>query len=178
MGRHDQGITTHHHRWHTIPRVLCFLIHRAASGDSVLLLRGAPTKRIWPNKLNGLGGHVERDEDVYTAACREIAEEAGIEVPQLQLCGIIQIDSGAAAGIMMFVWRGEVASQQVTASPEGQLEWHSVAELPYAEMVEDLPQLLPRVLTWSADQPPLWGRYWYDAADRLCIAWNAPNRHL
>jgi len=29
----------------------------------VLLLRGAPKKKIWPDQYNGVGGHVKPDED-------------------------------------------------------------------------------------------------------------------
>jgi 8-oxo-dGTP diphosphatase len=47
-----------------IPRVAVFL----RRNDSYLLLKGAPTKRLWANKYNGLGGHIERGEDVLSAA--------------------------------------------------------------------------------------------------------------
>ncbi|MBP8252642.1 MAG: hypothetical protein KAX40_09770, partial [Herpetosiphon sp.] len=63
MGRDDQGINNSMHRWQVIPRVLCFVTAGDDSDRYVLLLRGAPTKRIWANRLNGVGGHVERDED-------------------------------------------------------------------------------------------------------------------
>ena len=39
----------------------------------VLLLRGAADKRLWANRYNGLGGHVEAGEDVLSAAKREAA---------------------------------------------------------------------------------------------------------
>jgi len=51
-------------RYQVIPCVLCFITHR----DDVLLLRGAPGKRLGPNRYNGVGGHIERNEDVFTAA--------------------------------------------------------------------------------------------------------------
>ena len=53
MGQADQKMIKG--RYQVVPRTLCFIIH----DDDVLLLRGAPTKRIWPNKYNGVGGHVE-----------------------------------------------------------------------------------------------------------------------
>jgi len=42
-------------RYMLIPRVLVFV----KRGTSVLLIKGAATKRIWANKYNGVGGHVE-----------------------------------------------------------------------------------------------------------------------
>ncbi|HLB48576.1 MAG TPA: NUDIX domain-containing protein, partial [Anaerolineales bacterium] len=61
----DQGIRPE--RYQLIPRVLIFITH----GREVLLLKGAPTKRIWASKYNGVGGHVERGEDFISAARRE-----------------------------------------------------------------------------------------------------------
>ena len=38
-----------------IPRVLIFLTR----GESILLLKGATTKRLWADKYNGIGGHAD-----------------------------------------------------------------------------------------------------------------------
>ena len=53
MPSSDQGLTND--RYTLIPRVLVFLTR----GDTVLLLKGAPTKRLWAGKYNGVGGHVD-----------------------------------------------------------------------------------------------------------------------
>jgi len=65
MPQSNQGVTND--RYTVIPRTAIFL----RRGDLVLLLKGAPTKRLWANKYNGLGGHLERGEDVLSAAKRE-----------------------------------------------------------------------------------------------------------
>ena len=56
MPQSDQGVTND--RYMVIPRTAIFL----RRGDSFLLLKGAPAKRLWANKYNGLGGHLERGE--------------------------------------------------------------------------------------------------------------------
>src|SRR5262245_25900618 len=99
-------------RYTLIPRVLCFITH----GVDVLLIKGAPTKRLWAGKYNGLGGHVERGESVHAAARREILEEAGLEPAGLRLRGVVSIDTGQAPGIGIFVFTGRSQGRETVAS--------------------------------------------------------------
>ena len=149
---------------------MCFITH----GDEVLLLRGAPTKRIWPNKYNGVGGHVEADEDIYTSAVREMREETGLDVADARLRGILNIDVGQETGIIVFVFTARALGRDVRPSPEGTLEWIKQDQLKTLDLVEDLPELLPRVLAMRPDDAPFFARYHYDEHDRLVIAFAEP----
>ncbi len=162
----DQGIRLD--RYQLIPRVLIFITHNR----EVLLLKGAPTKRIWANKYNGVGGHVEREEDILSAARREIAEETGLTVNDLRLRGVINIDAGQSAGIGMFVFTATSTRRELTPSPEGSLEWIPFDQIQQLDLVEDLPALLPKVLAMADDAPPFFGRYWYDSEGKLQIELN------
>jgi len=151
----EQGITGQN-RYAVIPRTLCFLIR----GDSVLLLRGAPTKRIWPNKLNGIGGHVEPNEDVWSSVRREIREETGLNVEHLHLAGIIHIEGiPPAPGVLITAFVAPIDSTDITPSQEGQLEWHRLSSLPKTDLVEDLPELIPRLLASMRRGHILYGHY-------------------
>jgi 8-oxo-dGTP diphosphatase len=154
-------------RYLLVPRVLCFITYE---GREVLLLKGAPTKKIWANKYNGVGGHVERDEDFYSAAEREIAEETGLRVHDLRFRGAINIETGQPTGIGMFVFTAVADSKETTPGAEGTLEWVPFAEVPSRALVEDLPALIPKVLGMADDDPPFFGRYWYDVEGKLQIA--------
>lgn len=165
MGRDDQGVRKSAQRYQWVPRALVFITRPG----QVLLLKGAPDKKIWPGLYNGVGGHVERDEDVLAAALREVEEETGLRPARLQLCGVVNIDTGQDAGIGLFVFKGEAAGQEPRVSSEGELEWVSIGDIPALHLVEDLPALLPRVLAMRPDSPPFFAHYGYDEDDRLAI---------
>ena len=166
MGRDDQGVGASRERYQVVPRTLCFVRHE----DAVLLLKGAPHKRIWANRHNGLGGHVERGEDLFNATLREVREEAGLEVQDLRLAAIVHADGGdPRLGILFFVFTAWSATTDVVASAEGSLEWHKVDALPVDTMAPDLPIILPRIFALPPGAPPLFLAYCYDDQDRLII---------
>lgn len=116
-------------------------------------MKRASHKRVFPNQYNGLGGHIERDEDPLTGARREIKEESGLDVHDLQLRSVHNIDAGAETGIILFVYTAYSDSRETIANDEGTLEWIPIADLDKYDLVEDLPLLLPRVLEDNITQP-------------------------
>ena len=166
MGKADQGVRASRERYTVIPRVLVFCLN----GEDVLLIKGAPTKRIWANRYNGVGGHVEAGEDVYAAALRETHEETGLTVRDLCFCGTISIDTGQETGIMLFVFTAHCEGRETVPSAEGSLEWVPLDRIEDYDLVEDIPVLLARIQGMSAGAPPFFARYWYDERDQLQIA--------
>ncbi len=155
----DQGIGKD--RYMVIPRVAIYL----RSGDSFLLLRGAPTKRLWAGKYNGLGGHVERGEDVLSAAKRELHEESGLQA-DLWLCGTVIVDAGPT-GVCLFVFTGESKGEEPTASREGTPEWIAYEVASTLPVVEDVPILLERIRRMKRGDRPFSARSFYDENDQL-----------
>lgn len=104
------------------------LIHRNARRDDQHL-----------GKYNGLGGKIERDEDVVAGMRREIREEAGIECDGLRLRGTISWPGFGKQGedwlgfvFLIDRYRGE----PFDSNPEGTLEWvpvDRILELPLWE---------------------------------------------
>jgi 8-oxo-dGTP diphosphatase len=171
MGSSDQGVERSRGRYLAIPRVLCFI----TSGDEVLLLRGGPHKRLWAGHYNGVGGHLEPGEDIYTALLREIWEETGLAVHGVRLRCVVHVDVGdPLQGVLLFVFTAVADAKTTHPSPEGELEWFPISALPVSEIVEDLPELLPRVLAMAPDAPPFYALYTYDAFDRLAMKFSEP----
>ncbi|MCY4146723.1 MAG: NUDIX domain-containing protein [Chloroflexi bacterium] len=166
MGAQEQGSEAVAGRWLTIPRTLVFVLH----GDAVLMMKRAPHRRVFPNRYNGLGGHIERDEDPAAGALREVYEESGLRVQSLRLRSIHNIDAGEQTGIILFVYTAASEGRAVrNDGTEGDLEWIPRERLADLDLVEDLPQLLPRILSMDAAAPPLSVHVSYDEADSIVL---------
>jgi 8-oxo-dGTP diphosphatase len=132
----------------TVPRTLCFVLH----GADVLLIRRAKHKRLFPGKVNGVGGHVEAGEDVAASAAREILEETGLSVDDLWLAGVVHVDGrlgqadalpdGSMPGVVVFVFTAQAASRDVRASEEGELIWVALSQVDGLDWVDGDPRLL------------------------------------
>jgi 8-oxo-dGTP diphosphatase len=135
-------------RYLTAPRTLCFVLH----GDDVLLIRRARHKRLFPGKVNGVGGHVEAGEDVAASAAREIHEETGLAVDDLWLAGVVHVDGrlgqadalpdGSMPGVMVLVFTALAISRDVRASDEGELIWVPLSQVHGLDWVDGDPKLL------------------------------------
>ncbi len=150
----DQGVTRD--RYMLIPRVLIFVTRETR----VLLLRGSPTKRLWANKYNGVGGHVEPGENILSAARRELLEETGLEA-DLWLCGTVLVDTEQNPGIGMFVFTGECLVGEPKTSSEGIPEWVEFDDAPNLPSLEDVPILLKQLRGMKRGDVPFNARSFY-----------------
>lgn len=164
MQTHEQGVREPNRRRHqAIPRTLLLITsqNEETQRREVLLLKGAPTKRLWANRYNGLGGHVEANEDVLSAAQRELAEETGLTAVPLTLRGVIHINTGedeqgSRPGVLLFVLVGETTERAVTPTAEGTPEWLPLTQLDDYPLLDDLYALIPLAL---GDGPIFYGHY-------------------
>lgn len=127
---------------------LCFLI-RGNQGDKELLL--AMKKRgFGQGKWNGVGGKFdfERDKDIFEAAIREMKEEIGVEVKNIEKVAILSFyfpyQNEWNQNVYVFFakeWHGEPKE-----SEEMKPKWFKLNEIPFNQMWPDDKFWLPKVL--------------------------------
>ena len=122
-------------------------------------------------KYNGLGGKLERDEDIAAGMRREIAEEAGLVVTSMQLRGTL---SWPGFGKNGEDWLGFIflidgfTGTALSSNPEGSLEWVDREQLHALPMWEGDRHFLP--LVFDADPRPFHGVMPY--RDGQMLSWN------
>ncbi|ABF90152.1 mutator mutT protein [Myxococcus xanthus DK 1622] len=128
-------------------------------GHRVLLVhRNARPDDAHYGKFNGLGGKMERDEDVAACMRREIREEAGIECTQMVLRGTISWPGFGKHGEdwLGFVFRiDRFEGTPLERNPEGSLSWVPVADIQGLNLWDGDRHFLP--LVFDADPRPFHG---------------------
>jgi 8-oxo-dGTP diphosphatase len=114
-----------------ITGTLGFVLSR--DGDAVLMVhRNARLDDHAYGKYNGLGGKLERDEDIAAGMIREIREEAGIDVLAMTLRGTVSWPGFGKNGedwigfiFLITEWDGKPH----TKNEEGDLRWVPLKQL-------------------------------------------------
>lgn len=133
-----------------------------------MFLKGAADKRLWANKYNGIGGHIESGEDIRSAAERELLEETGLKA-EISLRGVITVDAEDHTGIGIFVFYGENFRGELKSSREGSLEWLKISELDSYPLVEDVQILIKKIVEMDAADPPFFAHSTYDQMNKLTV---------
>ena len=139
------------------------LVHRNARADDVHF-----------GKYNGLGGKLERDEDIVAGMMREIREEAGIECQKVQLAGTVSWPGFGKNGEDWFGFLFRIldwTGTPHTANEEGELAWVALDRVLLLPLWDGDRYFLPMV--FDLDAAPFHGVMPY--RDGQPISWKQSN---
>ena len=157
-------------RYKLVPRTLILI----EKDQQILLIKKEKKNSFGFEKLNGIGGHIEKGEEPFESAKREILEETGLFVRRLELVAMIFIDIGIDPGILLFVFKGKYPGGKLFESIEGRLIWMEKEILKDSDdIVKDLPFLLDISNKHISGAPPLIAKYLYDENEELRIVINS-----
>ncbi len=153
-------------RYQFIPRTLVFIQH----DQKILFIEKKNHNSFVEGKLNGVGGHFEKGEEPYEAAIREINEETGLVLKDLQLAAMIYIDTNKNPGILVFVFKAFSEDSSVIESREGKLLFLSREEIiKEKRIMKDIPFLLEVCDNHRKKDPPKYIKYHYSDSGELRI---------
>jgi 8-oxo-dGTP diphosphatase len=125
-------------------------------GQRVLLIhRNRRPDDLHFGKYNGLGGKLDRGEDVVSGLRREIREESGLECERLALRGTISWPGFGKQGEDWFGFIFRIdgwSGQPRTENAEGTLEWVELVRLLQLPLWEGDRYFLPLVLEHNERQ--------------------------
>ena len=88
------------------------------------------------------GGHIESNESVVDSMIREIQEETGLTISNLQFCGIKDWIEFDGSRYMVFLYKTNTYSGSIQSSSEGEIFWMPLEELKAKETLWHLDMML------------------------------------
>ena len=113
------------------------------------------------------GGHVEYGESITASTIREIYEETGLTVSNLQMCGVVEWevpekpqstvwqDNIPKSKYIVFMFRTNTFTGKLKSSAEGQMEWMTLDEMRNGGLAPHMEQYLSVLL--EDDVPQAYG---------------------
>lgn len=111
---------------------LC-IVHQ---GERVLL--GMKKRGFGEGRWNGFGGKVHEDETIEEAARREMLEEAGVDVKNMEKVGILEFEfQGDPVILETHIFRSENFTGDPIETEEMRPKWYHINDIPFDSMWPD-----------------------------------------
>lgn len=110
--------------------------------DQILL--GMKKRGFGVGKWNGFGGKVQTGESIEAAARREVNEEIGINIIDMEKVGLLEFESESDQEILeVHIFKVSSFSGEPQESEEMKPEWFQVTNPPFSAMWLDDPYWFP-----------------------------------
>ena len=124
---------------HTEP---CILTNMCMITDGSRVLVQDRLNPNWPG-ITFPGGHVEPGESFVDSVIREIREETGLAIANVQLCGVKQFTvKNGAYRYIVFLYKTSTFSGELCSSEEGRVFWVEQETLRSLNLAEDFDTML------------------------------------
>jgi len=116
------------------------------AGNKILL--GMKKRGFGAGRWNGFGGKIEEGESIEQGIKREIKEEAGIQVDDLNKVGMIDFEfKNDPQKLEVHIFKAENFLGDPVESEEMKPQWFYVDEIPFSEMWSDDLYWIPLLLS-------------------------------
>jgi len=130
-----------------IAYTLCFLTR----DNRILMLKrnNPPNKGLW----NGVGGHLNIEEDPLNCVLREVKEETGFVIEQPRFCGLLTWEGFEIPSGGLYIFTANAPDGEPIACAEGVLEWKiNTWVFSSPQVVSNIHVFGPKIL--QTDPPP------------------------
>lgn len=144
---------------------LCHILN-----NSSLLLQKKSKGLFGAGKWNGVGGKCLPDETPEACVRREVYEETGLSVDNLQFHGVLTFtfDKRSSDTLVVHVFSTRDFDGSIHANDEGILQWFAFNEIPYHSMWLDDRYWLPLMLAGKRFQ----GVFHFNQEGTVIREWN------
>jgi 8-oxo-dGTP pyrophosphatase MutT (NUDIX family) len=122
------------------------LIHK---DGKYLLSKRSPNKKYAPNFIHPFGGKIDKDENPYVGARREIKEELGIEIHNLKLEAVvleIKPDDKRDENWLVFYFSADYKNGDVKITEEGEVVYLTPDEIKNSKLFPSVRSIINNIL--------------------------------
>ena len=94
-------------------------------------------KKTWPG-ITFPGGHVEKNESIVDSVMREVKEETGLDISNLEICGIKDWSYDDGSRYIAFLYKTCAFSGSIKSSSEGKVFWTEISNLKSMNLSEGM----------------------------------------
>jgi 8-oxo-dGTP pyrophosphatase MutT (NUDIX family) len=137
-------------------------------GGLILMIKRSAQKKFAPNFIHPIGGKVELNENPYTAAEREVMEEAELKVKNMRLEAVlleITPHKDMLQNWLIFHFSADWESGKLSKTDEGEFIWLKPEEIPNQDLFPSVKQVIDKILNPHDDT--VFATFSYDGKGNL-----------